>query len=708
MRAAPEVFGLWRVFHGIPNVQTKGNLVRVRTDIMTGKRIVVIFEGVQLGNSGGVTDISITTWKGGIWQNGEWKEGTKLDEKLSYRGGFRLPGGVDLFYERLYNDYQMDRLTYPVQYLYLPRMGRHAYVEFKFRLTLGAEVGHFLRLYAPPYEPTRRVFMLERVPPKTVDLGSASLDTEPLDIGNEITLMQTGEVRTKLLEPLKPFDSYRVVLSIVVASAYKALTHGKPLQWTLETRDGGELPVNTNDGISREFPIVQEYSFQVSVPRAPPTSEIEVALFINPHYSKPTELVVVAPPTFNFTANCLAEGSGVVIDCQPGPEIADGRATASLTCIDDGFTGDIPDLRIKVQTPKATPMTKVWFVEGVDVWSQAQLGWAEAEGFEVKQMGDTLVTYPSIPMIRARMVWRFRSEVVMDAGGKIVADIPPNLNPECGPYDLEPMALPIVGWCDSSDERKLIILLNSTLVPGEYAFALWVTPPPSTPKPNELSLSLVDQHGHVADAAYNLPGFEIQEKLRLSVLPLSWTLSRAGYSTMITMGFTALESLPDNIVAPKQQITEILLTLPLGFTHLVEKESDFSLVNDDMPLADTDWIDYMEKDKIRITMVLNRTSWITLKAGNYQFRFPAMVPSPMPVFNVWQISLCRPNFGPCSKSTDPAVLVNFAMPGFDLGETSTDVGSAQGVTSDAARGSGSLGFLVAPLIAALALSSRRQ
>lgn len=33
----------------------------------------------------------------------------------------------------------------------------------------------------------------------------------------------------------------------------------------LETRDFGPLPKNTNDGNSREFPIVEEYVFAVSV-----------------------------------------------------------------------------------------------------------------------------------------------------------------------------------------------------------------------------------------------------------------------------------------------------------------------------------------------------------------------------------------------------------------------------------------------------------
>merc|ERR1712224_151735 len=110
------------------------------------------------------------------------------------------------------------------------------------------------------------------------------------------------------------------------------------------------------------------------------------------------------------------------------------------------------------------------------------------------------------------------------------------------------------------------------------------------------------------------------------------------------------------------------------------------LVNDDMPLASPDWIDYMKKDRINIVLNLNRTSWITLKAGNYQFRFPAMIPSPLPVFNVWQVSLCRPNYGPCSKTTDPAVLVNVAVPGFGIDEPSPTQSTSSTALSGATRG----------------------
>merc|ERR1712032_696564 len=135
------------------------------------------------------------------------------------------------------------------------------------------------------------------------------------------------------------------------------------------------------------------------------------------------------------------------------------------------------------------------------------------------------------------------------------------------------------------------------------------------------------------------------------------------------MGFKAIDPLPDLVVAPKQQVAEILLSLPVGFTHLVEKVNDFTMVNEDMPLQDGDWLDYMQKDRLRITLNLNQTSWTTLKAGDYRFRFPVLVPNPLPVFNVWHLALCMPNFpAGCHRITDPSVLLAFAMPGFRLGQ----------------------------------------
>jgi len=426
--------------------------------------------------------------------------------------------------------------------------------------------------------------------------------------------------------------------------------------------------VNTNDGKSREFPIVEEYTFRVTVSRAPPTAEIELSLFIDPHLSIPTEFKVVAPVGFNFTGPCLVAGQPFVTECNPGQPFADGRSTAVLTCQESGIRNPIPDLRIKVTTPKTTPLAKNWFVEGIDVLKEAQLGWGEATGFDVRNMSDISVTYPGIPGELGMIVWRFRTEVMVEAGGYLEISIPPSLNGECFPGRFEVITLPSAGGCINPAPGEFKVFLNSTIVPSEYAFAFYVVPPLDTPARNVLSITLKDKDDQVKDAAIDLPGYEIREKLKIKAKPLYWDLSEPGRPTMVEIGFTVIEPLPDNIVAPEQQVWTILLTLPVGFIHLVENRNDFQILNEDMPLRQPQSLDYMQQDRLRVFLNPNQTAWMALRSGVYKFRFQALVPELLPAYNVWQVSLCRDGYGPCNRNTAPAVLVNFAIKGFEFNE----------------------------------------
>merc|ERR1712194_409929 len=278
---------------------------------------------------------------------------------------------------------------------------------------------------------------------------------------------------------------------------------------------------------------------------------------------------------------------------------------------------------------------------------------------------------------------RFRTQQLVTAGGYLVLELPAGFEPRCDGTLFEPIALPATGECDTSDPTSVIISLNSTLLPSEYAFAIRVTPPPTAPLRNQLSLILKDKHHNVKDAAIKLPGNPIHEKLKLRMTDMHWTSSRALRPSTITLGFEAVDPLPDLIVAPDQQVSEVLILLPVGFTHMVEKLTDFTIVNEDMPLADPIYLDYMEKDRLRIILNLNRTSWTTLKVGTYNFRFPVLVPDPLPIFNVWHLSVCAPNFpGGCSRITDPAVLATWAAPGFKFGEAPA---SGFGATSGSER-----------------------
>jgi hypothetical protein len=661
----------------------KGNVIRLHTAISPGQRVTVTLRNVILGKEGGQTNINLNTSVGGMFQNGEWVTGDKCDEMLALTTGFRLPGRVILRLEKMENNYKKYPERYPVQFPWDVQMDRPAFVEFHFELTQHAHVGHQLRVYAPPYSPTlltSNALAVDLVEALTGDLAgslSSSLSLASRTIDNEILYMSGGELRTRLDKEMLPFTVYELRMSVVCPSANCA--NAGDIYWTIETVDGEQYPANTNDGDSRNFEIVEVLGFQVLSMFTPPTAEVEVSIVIQPGIDPIYELHIVAPLTFNFSANCLVYGGAEVLDCQPGKVVADGRATAILTCREDGFTVMPEDVRIRVHTPRLQPTEKAWFVQAVNPLDEVQTAWGEAEGIEVEQMLDTAVVYPGVPAVTARMVWRFRSQVVVQAGGYLQIDLPPGMEPECSGDNFESLALPSSGGCDIQlNGERVLVFINSTIVPAEYAFAIQVTPPVSTPFFNKVSLTIRDQHNNVRDAAVDLEGYPIYEKLRLQEVPMYWNgVVKPGRTTIVTIGFEVLFPLPDLVVAPEQQIEEILITLPTGFTHEVNSLTDFTLVNEDMPLEDSTfgaYLNYMEKDRLRVILNLNKTSWTTLKVDRYQFRFPVTVPSPLPIFNVWHLSLCHRQFpGGCSKRSDPSVLITYAIPGFSYGQLAPGV-----------------------------------
>jgi len=644
----------------------EGPLIRIRCRLRQGQRVAIVLSNVRLGRQGGQTNFQLTSWKGGLWQSGDWKPGEKQDEKLNFVSGFRLPGRTILSYEKLENDYHRDPLTYPVQAGWEALMSRPCYVEFQFQLTQRGEVGHFLRISGRPYEATMRTFYVEKLPQLTATSSVSGATGERVAV--ELTNVRSSELRARLLQPLEPYTVYKTVLSVIAPSAQAVVDYGGPIRWTIQTLDDGALPVNTNDGISRQFPIVEQYGFRVQAVRAPPMAEITVQLHVVPHVSAPTELKVVAPEGFNFSAaNCLVEGGDDVISCTPTMPVV-GRSAATLICKETGLRHPPPDLRIRVTTPRVDPLLKSWFIEGIDSDSEAQLGWGEAEGLFIRMMPDTYVSFPGIPFIPQKMVWRFRTEMIVQAGGWLEVALPQGYRPNCNGKNFVPIALPSSGGCNAADPQRVIVFLNSTMVPSEYAFALTVEAPEKTPLANIMSLTLKDRHGNVQDGSIDLPGVPIRDKLQIEEDELIWTESRQGRPTLITMGFTPKDTLPDNVVAPNQQVQEILMTFPSGFVHLVESPLDFVALNEEMPFAQPDWLDYMQKDRLRVRLNLNQSAWLTLRSGNYRFRFPVLVPEQLPIFNVWQLSLCRSDKGKCDSPTAPAVIVNFAYPGFKFGQ----------------------------------------
>merc|ERR1719473_841781 len=127
------------------------------------------------------------------------------------------------------------------------------------------------------------------------------------------------------------------------------------------------------------------------------------------------------------------------------------------------------------------------------------------------------------------------------------------------------------------------------------------------------------------------------------------------------MGFDLQDELPEN---PPLRLGEILITFPEGFVHAIESVRDFESLNEEFKLAKSNWLDYTQMDRIRITL----DSEECCKQGVYRFNFPVIVPRQVPEYNVWTLSMCEAGMGGCQTASDSAVLATFPVAGFDIGQ----------------------------------------
>jgi hypothetical protein len=657
-----------------------GNSIRIRAAIEADTVTAIKLDNVILGQGGGQTVITLTTYAGGLFQNGVWIEGEQLDEISQFSGGFRLPGDLVVISETLENEFQQNSNTYPVESQWSVQMDQIAFAKFDFYVTQTAAAGTELAISGNPYVPTSGAFLVQKKQ-NTVSFFAGTDQAEV--IGTTSIVITNGTLRATLEGALAANEIYQIEMSVMTPEPYEVQAVESSsvgnIYWTVNTEDGDELPVNTNDAESRAFRIVEKLGFNVSSDFSPPTALVEVSLAISVGLYHPTELTVVAPEGFTFPSDCLVFGGIEVLACAPGVPLS-GRSTAVLTVAEAGITYMPPDVRIRVFTPPVTPAHKEWFIEGTYVWNGLQACWGKAAGIDVMQMSDTAVTYPAIGTVQSRIVWQFTSQEVVDTGGYLEVELPSGFNPQCGENMLELLSFPSFSTCFSQpDGNSVVILLNTTIVPDKYVFAFYVTPPVLTPEPNLFSIVLKDSAGNVQDAAIGVPGLPMMDKLQAREAPLRWTVSSPGWPTEMTMGFEVLETFPDLFVAADQQVGQILLSFPEGFVHQVSSETDLTILSGSMPLQSQNWLDYTQKDYLLIKLNLSQTFWTTLSRATYQFGIPVMIPYQLPAYNVWHVSLCKLTTQPdaCTRPTDPGVLVTFAIPGFPFGDgTSGNAGGA--------------------------------
>jgi len=206
-------------------------------------------------------------------------------------------------------------------------------------------------------------------------------------------------------------------------------------------------------------------------------------------------------------------------------------------------------------------------------------------------------------------------------------------------------------------DYPLELRLTQPLNVGSFAFAIEADLPATTPEVNTFDLILRDQDNNVMDAYFGLAGKPLVQ-IYAETPSLAWSRADPGQNSVITVGFTLTR---DTI-----NIRAVLITMPMGFLHDVQKPTEVQSLNRLFPVrAGSDWSDTSEQDAIKI-LLDDSDATTSIPAGLHRFSFPVQVPSEIPSINIWYLSLCDDIA--CKDPSDRSALVSFPSSGFNLYE----------------------------------------
>jgi hypothetical protein len=223
---------------------------------------------------------------------------------------------------------------------------------------------------------------------------------------------------------------------------------------------------------------------------------------------------------------------------------------------------------------------------------------------------------------------------------------------------LIPISLPERPDCN---EDPLELVLPTSLVAGEYAFALAATiPDVPTPPQNTFSIIVKDVGNVVVDAAFNARGQDLRKDIKVANPTLAWSSSAPDERTIIFFGLTFLE---EDIM-----VTAVLLNFPKRFVHDIRQTSDVQILNRNVKAAGVD----VFTDRLMIRFG-DADPHRKIQTGTYVFSLPMVVPcclrDDFPTNNVWYLSLCDNQ--ECVGPGDKGVLVSFPIAGFNMNDVAT-------------------------------------
>jgi hypothetical protein len=314
-------------------------------------------------------------------------------------------------------------------------------------------------------------------------------------------------------------------------------------------------------------------------------------------------------------------------------------------------------------SPNATVDDSRWFVSmykwSLDVITKTDdnaemTAWGMYPGWSLEALNVTII-YANIELFKGSVSVFF--EVPSLASGKFaVIKSPDGFELFC-PEAVAGKPPPV---CRSKEAASVnLTLADQGKEEGEnmvYSFVIPMQTPERNPPVITWDVRIHDKIDNVVDGIVGLKKEEFVPGMYLQDPHIQWeTPPQRGEFSDVIITVTILRRI--------WHLRALLVTMPEGYSHDIQHPNQFKSLTKTFPVAiDVPWRNYENLGWVRILIAKASTEVDFVPGGQYQFKYPVMLPLYEPFATEWYLSLCKTYDCESVNPPDPGVVISFPMP----------------------------------------------
>ncbi|CAJ1338517.1 unnamed protein product [Effrenium voratum] len=409
---------------------------------------------------------------------------------------------------------------------------------------------------------------------------------------------------------------------------------------------------NTNDAETFAPTAVAEMFLSVTtaVSRRPPLAAVYVTVTINaaPIEVAFSRLVILPPYGFAPLGVTPPANARAILELPLGQDFAE------------------MSYQLRMIMPRRTNLDPRWFVlarkESVDEITgevmDRVVGWGSAPGFDIAPC-PAFARYGALPSYTGWLALTFKTPSVV-MGRFALFTAPPEFRAQCplgqGMQPCEAFK-PAAGMPIEILALPVLQTLNITMAAGNaegedqvYTMMLTITTPAILTSLQSWELRVLDQVFTVVDSSLDIPSTPLAE-LQAENPSLTWL-------TVPQRGEAATVQIQVVINRRVRFLRMLVFLMPEGYRHDIQHRNQLANINKNFPVAiERDWRDFENLRYVRIYVEPT-----TVSSGNFQWRFPVILPINPPINSEWYVHLCSEYT--CRVFSDPSVITSFPVPDF--------------------------------------------